>query len=69
MNRRKPSQTSGQVQHNASACEVIDRLGDYDTSSSAWAEFDLRITNQIAQLEAHMRQYFTPVATRNELGR
>lgn len=69
MNRRKPSQPSGQVQQSGIACELIDRLGDYDTSSSAWAEFDSRITNQLAQLEEHMRQYFTPVATRNELGR
>ena len=69
MNRRQPQQTSGQVQHSTSACDVIEPLGEYDTSSSAWAEFDLRITSQLAHLEEHMRQYFTPVASRNELRR
>ena len=69
MNRRHPTPPSGQAQQSVAVRELIDRDSDYDTSSSAWVEFDRRMTEQFATLERQMQHYFTPVAIRKGLGR
>jgi hypothetical protein len=69
MNRRELKQPSGQVHANVAVRELIDRDSDYDTSTTAWAEFDRRITAQLADLETRLHRYITPAAGRKELGR
>jgi hypothetical protein len=69
MNRYKPTQPSGQVHSSVAVRELIDRDSDYDTSTTAWAEFDRRMTAQLDALERRLHRYFTPVACRKELGR
>ena len=69
MNRRELKQPSGQVHASVAVRELIDRDSDYDTSTTAWTEFDRRITDQLAQLEQRLHRYVTPVARRKELGR
>jgi hypothetical protein len=69
MNRRELTQSSGQVHASVAVRDLIDRDSDYDTSTTAWTEFDRRITDQLAQLEHRLHRYFTPVACRKEVGR
>ncbi|HUE71635.1 MAG TPA: hypothetical protein VMP01_12185 [Pirellulaceae bacterium] len=69
MNRHHPTLPSEQVHPSVAVRELISRDSDYDTSSSAWGEFDHRMTEQFATLELQMRHYFTPVAIRKGLGR
>ncbi len=69
MNRRQPTPPSGQVHQSVAVRELVDRDSDYDTSTTAWAEFDRRMTEEFASLEQRFRHYFTPVAIRQGLGR
>lgn len=69
MNRRHPSPSSEPVQHSV-AVDLVDRdHEELDTSTTAWAEFDRQMSEQFAALEQQLQRYFTPQATRKELGR
>ena len=69
MNRRQPNSPAGQVEHAVAVHELVTHDSDYDTSSSAWVEFDRRMTEQFAELEQRLQRYFTPIAIRQSLGR
>jgi hypothetical protein len=69
MNQRQPPPSSGHLHQSVAVRELIDRDSDYDTTSSAWVEFDRRMTEQFAELEQRLQHYFTAVAVRKGLGR
>jgi hypothetical protein len=41
----------------------------YSVGNPAWAQFDKRISQQLAQLEERGRKHWTPRAVRQSLGR
>ena len=69
MNRRLHRNTSEHSQQSVAVRELIGHECDYDTSTSSWAAFDLRMSEQFAELEERFQRYFTPVAIRQGLGR
>ena len=69
MNRRDFHNSSEHSQQSVAVRELVGRESDYDTSTSAWAAFDRKMSEQFAQLEKQFEQYFTPLAIRKGLGR
>ena len=69
MNRRLDCNTSEPSKQSVAVRELISHECDYDISTSCWAAFDFRMSEQFAELEARFQRYFTPVAIRQGLGR
>jgi hypothetical protein len=48
---------------------VLDHLCAFDLANDAWAEFDEKLSKQLAQWEERNRAHITPRALRQSLGR